>query len=229
MRTSDHIVFSASILLLLPPLFLLSSFQVQATEGNPDKHYLGKPTTIYQYQSSDGVTSFSGIEPIGLSYTQVRFDCFACRVKPQVSWHNTKLFVTEFSQSINQAALRNNVDSALVRAIIHAESHFQVNAVSKQGAQGLMQLMPDTAQWLGVNNPFIAKQNIQGGVKHLARLVKKYQGNISLASAAYNAGEGAVKKFGGVPPYAETQRYVERVEILHHRYKQYNLQRHPAD
>jgi soluble lytic murein transglycosylase-like protein len=82
-----------------------------------------------------------------------------------------------------------------------------------------MQLMPATAQWLGVRDPFVAQQNIKGGVKHLARLLKKYNGNARMASAAYNAGEGAVKRFGGIPPYAETKVYVERVEILRRRYQ----------
>ena len=82
-----------------------------------------------------------------------------------------------------------------------------------------MQLMPKTAKSLGVKNAFIAKQNIYGGVKHLAYLLEVYQGNNNLVAAAYNAGEGAVKKYSGVPPYAETKAYVERVEILYKRYQ----------
>ena len=82
-----------------------------------------------------------------------------------------------------------------------------------------MQLMPATAQELGVKNPFIAKQNIDGGVKHLAHLLKVYNGSNRLAAAAYNAGEGAVKKYSGIPPFAETKVYVERVEILYQRYQ----------
>ncbi|WP_281268610.1 lytic transglycosylase domain-containing protein [Candidatus Colwellia aromaticivorans] len=117
------------------------------------------------------------------------------------------------------AAMLYKVNPAFIRAIIHAESHFNAKAVSKQGAQGLMQLMPTTAQALGVKKPFIAKQNIYGGVKHLAHLLKVYQGNNRLASAAYNAGEGAVKKYSGIPPFAETKVYVERVDILYRRYQ----------
>ena len=127
--------------------------------------------------------------------------------------------MTEFSFYIEHYAYINKIDPAFIRAIIHAESHFDRHAISKQGAQGLMQLMPSTAQSLGVKNALVAKQNIEGGVKHLARLLKKYNGNRQLASAAYNAGEGAVKKFSGIPPFAETQVYVERVEILHRRYQ----------
>jgi len=115
--------------------------------------------------------------------------------------------------------LQYNVDPAYVRAIIHAESHFNHKAISKQGAQGLMQLMPATAKELGVINPFIAHENINGGVKHLAKLLTLYQGSNRLTSAAYNAGEGAVKRYSGIPPYAETEVYVERVAILHQRYR----------
>lgn len=182
--------------------------------------FAGAETTVYKYKSKSGVTSFSDIEPIGLDYQQIRFDCYACQVDSLVNWRNTKLYLSEYSKAIHQASSQHQIDPALVRAIIHAESHFNAKAISKQGAQGLMQLMPETAAWLGVKNPLVAKQNIQGGVKHLARLVKKYRGNISLASAAYNAGETTIKKYGGIPPYPETQVYVERVEILLKRYQQ---------
>ena len=118
--------------------------------------------------------------------------------------------------------MKYDIDPAFVRAVIHAESHFNPQAVSKQGAQGLMQLMPATAKELGVRNSLSAHQNIKGGVKHLARLLRKYKGDNKLASAAYNAGEGAVKRHGGIPPYKETQVYVERVGILHQRYGRFS-------
>lgn len=178
-----------------------------------------EPDRIYKYQSKTGVPSFSDIAPIGRPYELVKIGCYACNVKSHVDWHKARLYLTLFTDDINSAAKQHHIDPAFVRAVIHAESHFNPKAVSKQGAQGLMQLMPATAQWLGVNNPFIAQQNIKGGVKHLARLLKKYNGNARMASAAYNAGEGAVKKFGGIPPYAETKVYVERVEILRRRYQ----------
>jgi len=177
-----------------------------------------KQTPIYKYKSAKGVTSFSGIEPMGVDYTQVRFDCFACKVDSLINWRKAKLYLTEYHSLISEASNQYGIDPAYVKAIIHAESHFDSKAISKQGAQGLMQLMPETAQWLGVKNPFVAQQNINGGVKHLSRLLRKYKGNISLTSAAYNAGEGTIKRYGGIPPYAETKVYVERVEILHDRY-----------
>ncbi len=175
-------------------------------------------TEIYTYKSSEGVPSFSDIAPIGISYTRQRFHCYACKVDSLIDWRKTKLYLTDYQYHINQASKKYGVDPALVRAIIHAESHFDPQAISKAGAQGLMQLMPATAKALGVNDALMAQQNIQGGVKHLAQLLKKYQGDNKLVAAAYNAGEDAVKRFDGIPPYKETQVYVQRVAILHHRY-----------
>ncbi len=178
-----------------------------------------KETQVYKYKSVDGVAAFSDIEPLNVNFEVVRVGCYACKLTSHIDWHNAKLYLSQYQQAIANAAQRYNVEPAFVRAIIHAESHFDVNAVSKQGAQGLMQLMPDTAKALGVNNAFIAQQNINGGVKHLSTLLKKYRGDKRLVTAAYNAGEDAVKKHAGIPPFAETQVYVERVEILHKRYK----------
>ncbi|NMP31844.1 lytic transglycosylase domain-containing protein [Thalassotalea sp. M1531] len=173
---------------------------------------------VYRYHSKNGTLSFSDIEPIDTYYEEVNFGCYACGVYSEIDWLETKLYPNAFADEIEEAARYYRVDANLVRAIIHAESHFRVNAISKQGAQGLMQLMPATARELGVRDPFTAKQNIQGGVKHLAKLMKKYYGNIRMVSAAYNAGEGNVKKYNGIPPFEETKVYIERVEILHKRY-----------
>lgn len=182
-----------------------------------------KNERVYKYQSKKGITSFSDIEPMDLYYETVKVGCFACHVNSQVDWYVTKLYTDEYREEIDYAAKLHNVEPHLVRAIIHAESHFRKDVVSKQGAQGLMQLMPETARELGVINPFEAQENIQGGVKHLAKLFKKYYGNIKLVAAAYNSGEGTVKKYGGIPPYPETKVYIERVEILHKRYRQESI------
>jgi soluble lytic murein transglycosylase-like protein len=173
---------------------------------------------VYQYKSSNGISSFSDIPPINTSFQQLRIGCFACKLNSLVNWHNTRLFLNHFNKTINQQARLYKIDPALIRAIIHAESHFDPLALSKTGAQGLMQLMPETAKELGIINSFNAKQNIKAGSKHLARLIRKYGGNITLVSAAYNAGEGAVERHKGVPPYPETKVYVERIKILHQRY-----------
>jgi soluble lytic murein transglycosylase-like protein len=120
---------------------------------------------------------------------------------------------SRWGQEIQEISGRYGVDSALVHAVIGAESAFNPWAVSRKGAQGLMQLMPRTASALGVRDSFNPRDNIEGGVRHLRYLLDRYPGNVSLALAAYNAGEGAVDYYGGIPPYPETQQYVQK--ILH--------------
>ncbi len=112
---------------------------------------------------------------------------------------------------VQKYASQYGVDPQLVISVIRQESGFNPNAVSKCGAQGLMQLMPTTAKNLGVSNPFDPEQNLAGGVKLLSTLLQKYQGNVALALAAYNAGGQAVARYNGIPPYQETQNYVRRI------------------
>lgn len=111
------------------------------------------------------------------------------------------------------------VDPALVKAIIANESGFDPGATSKTGAQGLMQLEPETAAGLGVSNAYDPAQNIWGGTRYIRGLLERFHGDLRLAVAAYNAGPGAVEKYGGVPPYAETQSYVENVLDSYQKYK----------
>ena len=112
---------------------------------------------------------------------------------------------------IRAAATRHALAPELIESVIRVESNFEARAVSRKGARGLMQLMPATAARLGVRNVFDVRQNVEGGVRHLRYLVDLYGGNLALALAAYNAGVEAVGRYGGIPPYAETRAYVQRV------------------
>lgn len=175
--------------------------------------------SVYRYRNSSGVLAFSNVKPQGVPYEVLRFDCYACKPNSTINWHNTRLFLTPFQDEINTAARQFNLDPALVRAVIHAESAFNPKAISPKGAQGLMQLMPGTAAELGVSNAMDVAENIRGGANYLAQMLKQHNNDITLATAAYNAGPGAVRQYGGIPPFAETRAYVERVGILHQRYR----------
>jgi hypothetical protein len=116
-----------------------------------------------------------------------------------------------YLNEIREISLQYDVDPALVQAVVHVESAFNASAVSRNGAGGLMQLMPRTASAVGVSDRFDPRENIKGGVRHLRYLLDRYRGNVVMAIAAYNAGEGAVDFHRGVPPYPETEQYVQRV------------------
>ncbi|MBT8346074.1 MAG: lytic transglycosylase domain-containing protein [Desulfofustis sp.] len=123
-----------------------------------------------------------------------------------------------YHKQIDYWGKRYNIDPNLIKAIIRAESGFDRYAISKKGAQGLMQLMPDTAREMRVSDPFNPEENIAGGVRYLRKLLKMFNGNLVLSLAAYNAGPGQVKKAGGVPRITETRRYIKRVLSYYDRY-----------
>lgn len=120
---------------------------------------------------------------------------------------------------MREAALAFKLDQALVQAIIQTESAFDVHAVSSKGARGLMQLMPETAARYGVRDIFDPEQNIWGGARYIRDLLERFNHDLPLAIAAYNAGENAVERFGGIPPYPETRDYVQKVMSLHRQYR----------
>lgn len=123
-----------------------------------------------------------------------------------------------FAKDFHRAARQTGVDAAWLRAVAHAESDFDAAAVSAKGAKGVMQLTPEVAAQYGVTDPFASGQSIEAGARHLKALMRRYKGDRILAAAAYNAGIGAVTRYGGVPPYAETQQYVAKVSALYELY-----------
>ncbi|MGY0503774.1 lytic transglycosylase domain-containing protein [Luteimonas sp. e5] len=180
---------------------------------------------VYTYKRN-GVTYATTVRPAGVAASAMRTipysyieTCFACGSSPGVNFGTLRLNTSAYQAEIAEAARLHGVDEAIIRAVMHAESAYNPNALSRVGAQGLMQLMPATARRFGVSNAFDPRQNIHGGVKYLAWLLKRFNGDLTLAAAGYNAGEGAVDKYKGVPPYNETRRYVERVRVLADRYR----------
>ena len=178
--------------------------------------------SVYRVQRKDGITEYTNIKPAGSGFA-VLFTyiatCIACDVHSAIDFSRTALNLDAYRAEVAAAAAEFGVEAALLRAVIHAESAFNPMALSNKGAQGLMQLMPTTAGDLGVTDAFDVAQNIRGGARYLAQLLKDFNGDSKLATAAYNAGEGSVQKYGGVPPYDETQVYVQRVATLRERYQ----------
>jgi len=175
---------------------------------------------IFQYTDENGVMHFSNVSvgtakkyrnlkstATGKQQTTAALHATA-RSRGPLSSSNVR---STYVDIINTACNRHGVDPALVHALVKVESDFNPYALSRKGAMGLMQLMPKTAVDMHVGNSFNPHENIDGGVKYLRYLIDRYEGNISLALAAYNAGETAVKKWGTIPPYPETQHYVQRI------------------
>jgi len=164
------------------------------------------PAQIVRYQGLDGRLYFTNLPlPPASGSTVVMRPALATRLTAQAPVFSL----------IQRLAQQYSVDPHLVRAIITVESNFDPHAVSRAGAQGLMQLMPDTAARYRVEDPFDAHANIEGGIRYLRDLLRLFPSDLRHVLAAYNAGEGAVQQYGGIPPYPETQRYVERVLALY--------------
>jgi hypothetical protein len=178
---------------------------------------------LYAYKSARGTLTFTSRKPAGKSYYVV-----SPKV-PQKSvfyYHrglgystSSKPKPSAFDSAIIELAKEHNVEAALIKAVMHVESAFNPRAVSSAGARGLMQLMPATAKRFGVSDAFHAIDNMNGGVKYLKWLYNRFEGNLRNVLAGYNAGEGAVDQYGGVPPYKETVDYVSKVMDLHRMYR----------
>jgi len=170
----------------------------------------------YIYKENDGTVWFTNVKPSSQDSTRYKL----IEVKGRQTATRSCLGMNErrlneraanYQQDIAKYAGEFQIDEKLVLAVIRNESCFDKAAVSSAGAEGLMQLMPATAISLGVTNSFSPQQNIRGGTQYLAELIRRYDNNITMALAAYNAGPGAVAKYDGVPPYPETQKYIEKV------------------
>jgi len=175
---------------------------------------------VYKWVDENGIVTFSNIAPpTDQDFQVLKFPCYASDPKCRsVRWEKVPLNRVAFQDEIRAAAEYNAVEESLIRAIIHAESAYQPDAQSPKGAQGLMQLMPATQQEMRVADPFNPALNIKGGTRYLSDLLLEFGGDVVMAAAAYNAGPGAVHKYGGIPPYEETREYVRRIQILYERY-----------
>lgn len=177
---------------------------------------------IYVYERSDGSRLITDHRHIEAGYRLVKSygvdDEGRATIRPQRS-RRLRPIASRFDPLIRNTASRFGVDAALVKAVVHVESGFDPYAVSSKGASGLMQLMPQTASRYGVRRIFDPRQNITGGVRYLQYLLSEFAGNTRLALAGYNAGENAVTRYNGIPPYPETRGYVAQVMSLYERYQ----------
>ncbi len=172
---------------------------------------------VWVFEDENGRLHFSD-QPRHTGYRQLENSTEKARAATTAHVDMGPVATAAWDGVIAKASRAHGVSPALVKAVVHAESRFDLYAVSRKGAQGLMQLMPDTARQLGVDDPFNPWQNIQAGTRYLSYLMRRFKGELPLALAAYNAGETTVRRFGGIPPYRETERYVERVMSLSRQY-----------
>jgi soluble lytic murein transglycosylase-like protein len=161
---------------------------------------------IYKYVDETGVIHLTNVP------TDVTRKYTLLMREPRILFNrNIARDIKKYDPFIAKSAAKHGMDPALIKAVIKAESNFNHQAVSPKGARGLMQLMPATASSLHVEDSFHPEKNIDGGVRYLRYLIQLFNGDLRLALAAYNAGEKAVQRYGGIPPYRETQQYVQRV------------------
>lgn len=169
---------------------------------------------IYKYVDGDGIVHFSNVRHNG-NYILYMKEAPKVPFAAKASGYDGSGWVADY---VNRSCRTHNLSPALVHAIIKAESDGRRTAVSSKGAKGVMQLMPFTSRQMNVNDPFDPIENVEGGIKYLKELLETFDGNVTNAVAAYNAGPAAVKKYGGIPPYRETREYVQRVLGLYRQY-----------
>ncbi len=172
---------------------------------------------IYKYVNEDGVVCYTDA-PFGKKSQLIEED--KVLPKRQKADMQTR---SDFSSYVHQAAAKYDLEPELIKAVISTESNGNHRAVSRKGAIGLMQLMPATANDLNVINPFNPEENIEGGTRYLKQLLERFNGNLTLALAAYNSGPKTVEKYGAVPPILETRQYVKKVFSLYNGKKTYEL------
>jgi len=188
-----------------------------APAASPARRTKGNHAKSASMQPAVSSSSSAIIRP-----TLLTFDSAATSLPTPTSLRNFTTGDSQIDNYIAQSAQNNGLDPLLLYSIMHQESSFKLRATSPKGARGLMQLMPGTAARYGVTNIYDPRQNIEGGARYMRFLLNRFEGDLSLALAGYNAGEGAVDKYGWhVPPYAETQEYVRRIS------RRYNLLRDP--
>ena len=168
------------------------------------------PADIYMYRDADGVLHFTNVP------ASTKYRLYIRNRKPAFS---TSPGTKKYDGIIQDAARRYGVDFSLLKAIIRAESSFNPQAISRKGARGLMQIMPQNFRTLEIQDPFDPKQNIMGGARYFRSLLDRYEGKVALTLAAYNAGPSAVDRYRRIPPYVETQDYVEKVLRYYRYYK----------
>jgi soluble lytic murein transglycosylase-like protein len=180
----------------------------------------GARADIYSFKDERGVVHFTNIPGLDKRYRLIMREAGSSVPRSGQAWMPTEADIRRYSAIIESAARSHGVEPALVQAVITAESGFNPNALSRRGASGLMQLMPDTARRYGVQNIFDPVENVHGGVRYLKDLLAMFNGDLRLALAGYNAGENAVIRAGNrIPPYVETQNYVPKVIDIYHRFR----------
>lgn len=201
------------------------SNKTDAVSDIPFEQYLSDASLINLTEDS---TSLLGMDELANILSKQDDDSYSNILKAQINLARSTAYIpsdksqlmTLINAGIEEASQKYGIDKDLIRAVMKQESSFNPTAISKSGAQGLMQLMPNTADILSVKNPFDIIQNINGGTQYLRDQLSRFSGDLSLALAAYNAGPNSVDQYGGIPPYTETKEYVQKVTEYYNQYKQ---------